>query len=256
MESGHETSILDILEQIKDHELSKYRGENKYNKNEKYIGVRDLTKKDSKNISISDISVKASLLNAKEKGKSQIELSDIKLKRFRNKKQVCILFVVDASRSQGSNKRLAFAKSAVLSILKKAYCDRDKVGLILFGNNRADLILPFTKSVDFAADKMRELKAKGNTPLAMGMRLAQKTIEQDRNKNPENIHIVVLMTDGKSNYDIEQGKPLVLVQKASAEFAEKETAMLVVDTENSVFGMGLSERIADLSKGRYVKIVK
>ena len=99
---------------------------------------------------------------------------DLRMKRYRNKKHSTVLFVVDASRSQGANKRLAFAKSAVMAMLEKAYCDRDRVGLILFGDKHATVKLPFTKSVDVAAENMRELKAKGNTPLAMGLRLAEQ----------------------------------------------------------------------------------
>lgn len=41
----------------------------------------------------------------------QIMPEDLRMKRYRNKKHSTVLFVVDASRSQGANKRLAFAKA-------------------------------------------------------------------------------------------------------------------------------------------------
>ena len=183
----------------------------------------------------------------------QIMPEDLRMKRYRNKKHSTVLFVVDASRSQGANKRLAFAKSAVMAMLEKAYCDRDRVGLILFGDKHATVKLPFTKSVDVAAENMRELKAKGNTPLAMGLRLAEQVQLTDRRKYPEDIHLTVLITDGKSNYDTEHGNPVKLVYQAAEDLRKNELPLLVIDTENSIFGMGIGARIAELADGAYVK---
>ena len=71
--------------------------------------------------------------------------------------------------------------------------------MVVFGNRKAELILPFTGSVDFAARPMEELKARGNTPLAMGIRKALKVLEAEKRKNPEETGILVLLTDGKAN---------------------------------------------------------
>lgn len=40
-----------------------------------------------------------------------------------------------------------------MAMLSKAYSDRDRVGMVVFGDKKAQQILPFTKSVDFAAAK-------------------------------------------------------------------------------------------------------
>lgn len=183
-----------------------------------------------------------------------IRNGELRLKRYRPKKQGAILFVVDASRSQGAKERLAFAKGAVMAILEKAYTDRERVGMILFGDRKAELVLPYTKSVDFAAKKVEGLKAKGNTPLSMGMRLAIQTTETDSRKYPDVIHTIILLTDGKSNYDVEEGKPLDLAVKAAETIRKKQMHLLVVDTENSIFGMGLAKKIADTAGGKYVRL--
>lgn len=62
---------------------------------------------------------------------------------------------------------------------------------------KAQQILPFTKSVDFAAAKMTKLKAKGNT-----FNGNQACSKYENEKYPEDMHIIVPFTDGKSNYDI------------------------------------------------------
>lgn len=136
---------------------------------------------------------------------------NIRLKRFRQRHRAAILFVVDASRSQGARDRLAFVKGAVLTILARAYCDRDRVGVIVFGDRKAQTVLPYTKSVDLAAKRMEEMKAKGNTPLGMGIREALRLQKQDQKKHPEDLHLTVVLTDGKCNYDVLPGKPLFLL---------------------------------------------
>lgn len=194
-------------------------------------------------VSLSDIDLPATLRNAQ-----------LRLKRYRPRRQGAVLFVVDASRSQGAKERLAFAKGAVMAMLERAYSERERVGMILFGNRKADLVLPYTKSVDIAAKKVEDLKAKGNTPLSMGMRLAIKTIEMDSRKYPDAIHTIVLLTDGKSNYDEAEGKPLDLALETAGEIKRRQMHLLVVDTENSIFGMGLAKMIADAADGWYVSL--
>ena len=42
----------------------------------------------------------------------------------------------------------------------------DRVGILTFGNGKADYILPFTRSVERAAAVLDQQNAGGNTPLA------------------------------------------------------------------------------------------
>ena len=200
-------------------------------------------------------SVRAALESGRIRGEDrEIRACDLRLKRFRRKNKVSILFLVDASRSQGAKERLSFAKSAVLSILRRAYSDRDRAGMVVFGNRKAELILPFTGSVDFAARPMEELKARGNTPLAMGIRKALKVLEAEKRKNSEETGILVMLTDGKANFDTREGKPWSLALKAAEELKRKGVPVLVIDTENSVFGMGLARQLSDAAGGKYVKL--
>lgn len=180
---------------------------------------------------------------------------ELRLKRYRRKCQTSILFVVDASRSQGNKERLAFVKGAVQAILQQIYTERNKVGVVVFGNRQAQEVLSFTKSVDFAAKQMEQLTAKGNTPLGEGIRLAVRTMEQERRKYPENLQLMVLLTDGKCNYDTREGQTFKLALEAAKELKRKQLPVLVVDTENSVFGMGLAKKITRAAGGRYVELL-
>lgn len=240
MQSGKERSILELLAEMKAEWMQRERKQAEPSCG-KHSGSRPALLTEA--FQLSDMDLPASIRNA-----------DLRLKRYRQKHRAAILFVVDASRSQGAKERLAFAKGSVMAILEQAYAKRDKVGMILFGNKKAELVLPYTKSVDFAAERLKPVKAKGNTPLAMGIRLAIQVQEQARRKHPEDLHLTVLLTDGKCNYDVEPGKVLGLTLQAAEEMQKKDLPLLVVDTENSVFGMGIAKKLADAAGGTYVAL--
>lgn len=85
-----------------------------------------------------------------------------------------MLFCVDASGSMAARKRMAEAKTAVLSLLLDAYQRRDKVGLVTFRAAEATLALPPTSSVEVAARRLAELPSGGRTPLAEGLPAPRK----------------------------------------------------------------------------------
>ena len=47
-------------------------------------------------------------------------------------------------------------KGVILKILLEAYQKRDRVGMIAFRKNHAEVLLPVTKSVDFAQKKLAQ----------------------------------------------------------------------------------------------------
>lgn len=259
--SGREYSVLEVLEGMK----QKIFSEREQNFREEWLpvgkhsGCLEFPQKMKGSLSAGEVDLPATIRTAVENGRTfgngwKPEAGDLRLKRFRRKKQVSILFLVDASRSQGAMERLSFAKSAVLSILGQAYSSRDRVGMVVFGNRKAELVLPLTKSVDFAAGRMKALKARGNTPLAMGIRKSISVLELEKRKKPEETGILVILTDGKANFDTQEGRPWDLALKACGELKQKRVPVLVIDTENSVFGMGMARQIADCAGADYVKI--
>ena len=68
------------------------------------------------------------------------------------------------------------------------------------------------------------------------------------------MHIIVLLTDGKSNYDTLAGKNTKLVVNAAEQVKKSKIPMLVIDTEKSIFGMGLAKQIADKADAYYVSL--
>ena len=78
------------------------------------------------------------------------------------------LFVVDASGSMAARHRMEATKAAILSLLRDSYIHRDSVGLIAFRKESAEVLLPFTRSVERAERLLASMPTGGKTPLAHG----------------------------------------------------------------------------------------
>ena len=83
-----------------------------------------------------------------------------------------ILFVVDASWSMAVAERMEATKGAIMSLLTDAYQRRDRVGLIVFHKNDANLVLPPTNSVQLAKKALIDIAVGGKTPLSAGLMMA------------------------------------------------------------------------------------
>ena len=90
----------------------------------------------------------------------------VRVKRAAN----LVLFVVDASWSMAVAERMSATKGAILSLLTDAYQRRDRVGLIVFQKDRANLLLPPTNSVQMAQRSLADIPVGGKTPLSAGIR--------------------------------------------------------------------------------------
>jgi magnesium chelatase subunit D len=125
-----------------------------------------------------------------------IRMPDIRTKRFEEKSDRLLIFVVDASGSAAVS-RLAEAKGAVELLLAEAYARRDHVALIAFRGIRADLLLPPTRSLVQTKRRLCALPGGGGTPLASGLKVALELAMSARGKGMT--PTVALLTDGRAN---------------------------------------------------------
>ena len=126
----------------------------------------------------------------------QVRPEDFRVTRYRDREQACVIFVVDASGS-AAMQRLGEAKGAVERVLGDCYARRDQVALIAFRRDRAELVVPPTRSLTRARRCLTGLVGGGTTPLAAGLDAARTLAEDLRRKGQT--PIVVLMTDGRAN---------------------------------------------------------
>ncbi|MBW1975859.1 MAG: putative cobaltochelatase [Deltaproteobacteria bacterium] len=168
-----------------------------------------------------------------------------------------LLFVVDASGSMGAQGRMSAAKGAIMSLLLDAYQKRDRVAMITFRQNEAQLQLPPTSSVELAAKLLKELPVGGRTPLSAGLIKAYEVVKRELLKDPSTKPIVIVITDGKANVSVGQSKkPLEEAMIIAGRFTlDDRITSIVVDTEKAgIMQFGLARRLAEYMDGLYFRI--
>jgi magnesium chelatase subunit D len=174
-------------------------------------------------------------------GPMQFRGSDLRVATREGHEANLILFCVDASGSMAARKRMEQVKTAILSLLLDAYQRRDKVGLVTFRADRAELVLPPTHSVEIAAARLGELPAGGRTPLAEGLLESARVLEVERVRDPRRRPLLVVVTDGRAT----AGPDAVRRSRMAADhLARSDVASLVIDCESGSFRMGLAGELA------------
>ncbi|SFQ05652.1 magnesium chelatase subunit D [Roseivivax halotolerans] len=156
--------------------------------------------------------------------------SDFRVKRYEERSDRLIIFVVDASGSSAMT-RLAEAKGAVETLLANAYASRDHVALVSFRGRDAQLLLPPTRSLVQAKRALGGLPGGGGTPLASGLKVAADVAERARGQglSPS----IAVMTDGRANIGLEgEGRKAAMTDAAlmARRIAAMALPALVLDT--------------------------
>ncbi len=165
-----------------------------------------------------------------------------------------VIFVVDGSGSMGVQERMKAVKGAIVSLLMDCYQKRDKVSMIMFRKDQAEVILPPTSSVELAYKKLKDLPTGGKTPLSLGLLKAYEVAKKFHLKHPEARVILVVLSDGKANVSLKEKNPLDETKRICEEI-RKLTYIdsVVVDCEikKNFLKMDLAMDLAKWLSGRY-----
>jgi len=167
-----------------------------------------------------------------------------------------LLFVVDASGSMGAQGRMAATKGAIMSLLTDAYQKRDRVAMITFRKDDAELQLPPTSSVELGARLLRQLPVGGRTPLPAALLKAHEVVRTIFFRDPTARPIVIIITDGKANVSLGHGRPVEESLLLATRLASDERIYsLVVDTEKpGLVHFDLARRLAAAMNAQYFRI--
>ena len=237
--------------------------------------------------------------------KVYVERGDMRAKRLARKAGALVLFVVDASGSMALN-RMSSAKGAALTLLQQSYTSRDQVSVIPFygtfflgeeerkrerdfdgrklkkqknspkknsfssssSGDKAEVLLPPSKSIAMARRRLDALPCGGGSPLAHGISTAVRVGMQAQQQGDCGRVMMVLLTDGRANVSlaksnddpdaIAEGAPRPSADQLKEEvidMAKRAQAagiqMLVIDTENKFVSTGFAKEIATASQGKY-----
>jgi magnesium chelatase subunit D len=187
-----------------------------------------------------------------------IERVDWRFKIRETRMSNFLLFVVDASGSMGAQARMVAVKGAVMSLLLDAYQKRDKIAMISFRGDDAELILPPTSSIETSARLLAELPVGGRTPLAEGIKIAQQELLRQLRREPECKPIALLVTDGKANSSQAGDSPWPHALRCAAlAGADQRVRWVVVDTEpKSGMSLGLARQLAGSLNAEYFETEK
>ena len=184
-----------------------------------------------------------------------IEPQDIRMKIRERRSGSTLLFLVDASGSLGVRKRMATVKGAILSMLRDSYVKRDRIGLMAFRRDSAEMILPPTKSVEYSYRCLEELPTGGKTPLGEALiRVNEYMTAYARCHIGERCYII-LVTDGRANVPLQEGMNANdEVQKMAEDMGIPHVKWIVVDASASFPHFDNAERLAEKLGARYFRL--
>ena len=160
------------------------------------------------------------------------------------------LFVVDASGSMAARHRMEATKAAILSLLRDSYIHRDSVGLIAFRKKSAEVLLPFTRSVERAERLLATLPTGGKTPLAQGLRTAYTMCERLLHRHSAERIQMICITDGRATAG-DSENPVAEAKQWARILGTLPVDCIVIDTETGFIKLGLVKELCKLMNGSY-----
>jgi magnesium chelatase subunit D len=137
----------------------------------------------------------------------------------------------------------------VLGLLADAYLRRDRLALVTFRGDAAEVVLPPTASVELARARLAELPTGGVTPLAEGITAALAIARRAASDGWS--PLLVLITDGRATG---QQAALDRAKAAAAEVAAANLDVVVIDAEDGSTRLGLAEQLASAMGARYLRL--
>ena len=186
-----------------------------------------------------------------------IRHEDIRRKEREKRTGNIFLFLVDASGSMGARERMKAVKGVVFKMLADAYQKRDRVGMIAFRRDRAEVLLPITRSIEFAQKKLAALPTGGKTPLAQGLIKAEDMLDRLYRQDPLQDPVLILITDGRATNSLNKNTDPVRDALSEAErIGHRHMLAAVIDTESSFIKLGLAKELAQKMGASYFHVDK
>jgi len=179
--------------------------------------------------------------------------NDVRTKVRKRRVGASIVFCVDASGSMGASNRMEIAKAAVFELLVDAYQRRDRVGLVAFRGEAAEVLLPPTASVELAQLKLKTLPTGGATPIAHGILKAVDVLSGETRREDGVVPWLILLTDGRANVGIGTGLGSDDARSAALKLKDTPINTLVIDTSDPGSGVAARE-LARAAGAEYVRL--
>ncbi|MFX1308795.1 MAG: magnesium chelatase subunit D family protein [Promethearchaeota archaeon] len=231
-----------------------------HDKRGKYIGGQKPKNFDFK--SSSDIAILETINKAVLEPDNKIALSNgekleiknehIHIKKRIGKSSYLFIFCVDASGSMGVSERMRAVKGVIFSILQSNYVYRDKVSLVVFRKENAEVILPPTRSTDLAYKLLKEIPTGGTTPLIKGLLQALDIAVEEKRKKTGYIPLIILISDARGNVFYKDAINDII--KTGEQISKNQIDMIIIDTEGSNVRLEINKKLSESSNAKYYHI--
>ena len=184
-----------------------------------------------------------------------IQKQDVREKVREMRAGCTILFLVDASGSLGVRKRMSAVKGAVLSMLRDSYVKRDRIGMMAFRRDSAELVLPPTRSVEYSYRKLEEMPTGGKTPLSEALVTVNEYMTSYSRSHVGEMCYIVLITDGRANVPLQEGiNANDEVLKLAEDMAIPQVRWVVIDASAGFIRFDNAEKLAQALGGTYFRL--
>ena len=193
---------------------------------------------------VASLAVGATVRAAAARGAAAVDVEDVREAVREQKAGNLVVLAVDASGSMGVERRMEAVKGAVVGLLLDAYQRRDRVALVTFRDEAADVALRPTGSVEVAQARLRQLPTGGRTPLAAGITAA---LDVAVRHHGEHRPLLVVVTDGRHTSGPDP-------TEAAAAVRRRGVRAVVVDAEEGRTRLGLARTLAGTMGATYLTL--
>ncbi|MGQ9778190.1 MAG: VWA domain-containing protein, partial [Thermodesulfobacteriota bacterium] len=162
----------------------------------KMEGERGLYIKARESKTPKNIAIDATLRKAvRETGKLEVLPEHLMEKVRISKGEALYIILLDSSSSMGIEKKIRFAKTLTQLLLKQSYEKKNRVALLAFRGDDAEILVEPTSDYDKLIDALEKLPTGGKTPLTPALLKAFEMAKKEIKAVPT----VILISDGKGN---------------------------------------------------------
>jgi magnesium chelatase subunit D len=193
-----------------------------------------------------EVDAVASMRTAATRGKDSVGSRDLRKSVRTDAAGTLVVFAVDASASM--RPAIRAVRGVAIDLLRDAYEHRDRVAVVTFAGEDAEVVLPPTDSVTLATRHLKDLPTGDRTPLPTGIATAADVLDR---ADPD-AGVVVLVTDGRANSGSDS--PTAATREAAERLARLDAHTVVVDTDPSDDRTSLTGEIAAVTDGQRVPL--
>lgn len=242
-ETGFTLASLTMYMKELDDISSKGIGEKKQKKIQVY-GEKENTRKYKQGDRFQDIALRKSIKRAIRQGDKELKVENLEVYEKDSKGKINIIYALDASGSM-KGKKLEISKRAGVALAFKAIEEKDKVGLIVFGDKIEEQLEPTTDFSRFIKALVK-VRAQKQTNIALTIEKAIEMFPKDNTTK----HLI-LLTDAIPTAGEEPLKEtLEFVERASN--AGITISLIGIDLDEQ--GAEFAKKVVEIGSGRLYSI--